>query len=56
MKTYRIRLDGCDDHTDVKVDLDEHDAEVVCDIARRINTASEYPCMPTMRIAEGGDQ
>lgn len=52
MKRYIIILHGCDDRTDVEMELSESEAEVVNRVAVAINAESTYRCKPTMSIEE----
>ena len=50
MTTYRVVVSGCDDATEVDIDLDDAEAATVTRLAEAIAAKSEFGCQPTMRI------
>ena len=52
MKTYKISVDGCDDSTEIEMELTGAEWALVKWIAQKITEASTYGCMPTMEIEE----
>ncbi len=52
MKTYKIGVHGCDDSTEIEMELTETEWTLVRRIARKITETSTYGCMPTMEIEE----
>lgn len=53
-KTYNISVDGCDDSTLIKMELDEKEHELINNMITLVNAASSYQCMPTMEMWEEG--
>ncbi|MET4059987.1 hypothetical protein ABIB35_001532 [Arthrobacter sp. UYP6] len=49
---YYITLSGCDDKTEIVLNLDEAQADVLRKFASRINERSGFECQPKMKIAE----
>lgn len=50
MRVYAITVSGCDDSTTVEMPLTDAGAEALLRAAEAITEASEYPCMPKMRV------
>ena len=53
---YYITLSGCDDKTEIVLNLDEAQADVLHKFASRINERSEFDCQPKMRITEASPE
>lgn len=56
MKTYAIKLVGCDDHTMLKIELSEKQALFLTQIAEMLNAQSDYRCKPVMRVDEWSEE
>ena len=54
MTLYQIAARGCDESTEIELDLTPAEAEVVARVAVAINRASTYDCMPRLYIATPG--
>ena len=52
VKKYKIQVIGCDDSTDVDIELDIHEFRLIDRIARLITDKSTYRCEPTMQVYE----
>jgi hypothetical protein len=52
MATYAIKVSGCDDSTTVQVELTDAEVAAVRRVADAVTAASDYGCMPRMRVAE----
>jgi hypothetical protein len=50
VKKYKVQVIGCDDSTDVDIELDIHEFRLVDRIARLISDKSTYPCEPKMTV------
>ena len=55
MSRCRILLNGCDDSTEVVVNIDDAEVEFLKTIAELTVAASTYGCMPTMKVLEARD-
>lgn len=55
MSGYSVVVSGCDDSTEVEVELTDTEAATVRRIAGLVTEASEYGCQPVMRITPHGD-
>jgi hypothetical protein len=51
-KLYRVVVNGCDDYTTVKIELNDVEFELIKTLCEKVTEASEYMCMPTMEINE----
>lgn len=51
---YRVSVVGCDDQTDITIELTDAEAAAVEHVAEAITAASAYPCQPVMNVAEAG--
>ena len=49
-KEYKISIDGCDDSTKVKMQLDESGVAAVLELSKLSHKNSTYGCMPTICI------
>lgn len=49
-KEYIVSIDGCDDSTEVKMQLDDGGLAVLLDLSRQSHKNSTYGCMPTITI------
>lgn len=49
-QAYRVRVSGCDDETEVVVQLTAAEADTVGRIASEVTATSSFSCMPTMVI------
>ena len=47
---YEIAVHGCDDSTYITIELNNDEADLLYRIAQAVTDASEYGCMPTMKI------
>jgi hypothetical protein len=52
MKQIVITLSGCDDHTDVGVEVTEQELEFLQKLSKLSHEACKYGCMPTMDVKE----
>ncbi|EHK86409.1 hypothetical protein [Rhodococcus pyridinivorans] len=50
---HTITTQGCDDSATVRIELTRDEARAVAKVAREINYASDYSCMPKLYIEEG---
>lgn len=48
--TFDISVQGCDDATDITVDLTPAELTFLSGIAQQITAASEVSCMPKMTV------
>ena len=55
---YVIRLNGCDDETEIFMDLEPHEAELIERVSAASKAASTYGCMPRLNIqtVQGDEQ
>lgn len=49
-KEYVIWIDGCDDSTEVKLELDDSGFAVIYELSKRSHKNSTHGCMPTITI------
>ncbi len=49
---YAINLQGCDDHTEVVMELTPNELAFVQRLAALTKATATYQCMPTMRVRE----
>jgi hypothetical protein len=49
---YKISIDGCDDSTEVVLDLTKSQVKVIEELAEKASEVSTYGCMPTIAIIE----
>ncbi|MFJ7748682.1 hypothetical protein ACIQXM_01850 [Arthrobacter sp. NPDC097144] len=49
---YYITLSGCDDKTEIVLNLDDDQVGTLRKFATRINQRSEFSCQPKMKITE----
>ena len=56
MKSYLIRVMGCDDTTSFYMQLTDIEAALVKRVAIKCTETSSYGCMPTMMIQEQEEQ
>lgn len=56
MSDYHIRLSGCDATTDIVLNLDDEQIEVIRKVADRLNERSYYKCMPKVEVREATAQ
>jgi hypothetical protein len=49
-KEYVISIDGCDDSTEVKMELDDAGFAVICEFSKKSHQESSCICMPTITI------
>lgn len=47
---YKISVLGCDDSTHIEMHLDDMQFAIVNAVALKITAASEYGCMPIMKL------
>jgi hypothetical protein len=52
VKKYMIQVIGCDDSTDIKIELSIEEFRIVDRIARLITDKSTYQCEPRMAVYE----
>lgn len=52
LKTYEIRICGCDDTTVFEYVLTAEQANLISNICERSEEVSTYGCMPTLEISE----
>lgn len=50
MSLYHLRASGCDDATEVLLELTDTEAATVQQVAERITATSRYACMPRVAI------
>ena len=50
MAAYNIALAGCDDQTNVEMDLTDDEAALLERVAAATRQASQFGCMPTMTL------
>lgn len=50
MKTVKITVDGCDDYTEVTMQMTDAELAFLQKVAAAITNASEYGCMPRMEV------
>ncbi len=50
VRTYVVRVAGCDDSTRILIDLTDAEAAAAGRIAEAVNAASESSCQPRMRV------
>lgn len=55
-RDYHIRLSGCDDTTNIVLNLEDDQIAVFQKIAERINERSYSGCMPTIAVREATQQ
>jgi len=46
----KLTLSGCDDNTDIEVELNQMELDLMQDIAKRFTMASQVKCQPTMHV------
>ena len=59
MSVYRLILEGCDDSTEIDVELTAEQHAFVTDLAAKFDDAVTYGCMPGLLIrplTDGGAQ
>lgn len=49
-KEYSISIDGCDDSTEVKMELDDAGFTVIYELSQKSHKNSTYGCMPVITI------
>lgn len=52
MSMYQIATRGCDESTEIELDLTATEADVIARVAVAINRASSYDCMPRLYITQ----
>lgn len=55
VKTYKIKLEGCDDETEFDMQLTEEEFNLLKRVSEKANETSTYRCMPRMYIMEVTD-
>lgn len=50
MTAYKVKLQCCDDHTDIEVELTGEQYTFLTWLADRLNTASVFDCQPRMYV------
>jgi hypothetical protein len=50
MSHYTITVSGCDDSTSIVIKLSDQEHELLVGIAGMITAASQYACMPRMKV------
>ena len=53
--SLRVTLDGCDDATEVVLDVTPDERAFLDRLSALINSESTFQCMPTMNVRPGGD-
>lgn len=53
-RDYTIKATGCDDSTTVTLALTADEAEVIGRVAQAVTEASEFSCMPRLKIQLAG--
>lgn len=49
---YIVKLSGCDDTTEIPMDLTPHEADLIRRLSAASKQASEYDCQPTLHLKE----
>ena len=49
---YIVRLTGCDDETEIPMDLTPNEADLIRRLSAASHQASEYGCMPKLHLEE----
>ena len=49
---YKIEVDGCDDTTELEIELSDFEYLFVKDLAKKITAASTCGCQPRMSISK----
>lgn len=49
---YAINVQGCDDNTEVVMELTPDEWDIIARLTALINATSTYGCMPTMSLRE----
>jgi len=52
MKRVQIRLCGCDDETELLMDVTDEQRAFLEELAKRSAEASEYGCQPRLKVAD----
>mgnify|MGYP001064576776 CR=1 FL=1 len=53
---YKIIVSGCDDSTEVSMELTDEEFKLIQKLAEKITATSSYGCMPTMDIKPEGEK
>ena len=51
-KKYHIRVQGCDDKTEIDMDLTDAQAAIIKLMAERVTETSESGCMPRIYVTD----